>query len=434
MRIAVVGSGVAGVVAAHLLSRRHQVILFEKRTRLGGHTHTVMIEDGPDAGTAVDTGFIVCNNKTYPEFHRFLEELRVPWRWSNMSFGFWDEGTGLQYAGTDLNGLLAQRTNALRPGFVWMLWEITRFARAALRDLDAGRLRGLTLREYLDRGGYSQGFVRNYLLPMGAAIWSTRASRMLRFPAETLVRFFRNHGLLSFKDRPRWQTIVGGSHQYLRAFTSRFPGEIRLGTRIEAVERHEDRISLRHKDGSREEFDQVVFATHADQVLPLLADPSDEERRLFGAWSYEKNRVLLHTDESVMPPLRRAWASWNYTREALGDERTALSMTYYMNKLQGLRTERSYLVTLNRARPVNERAILRELVYTHPLYTPESLATQEPLRALSGNRRTWFAGSYLGYGFHEDAVRSALAVARRFAIDWETPAETSLAPAPAGTN
>jgi predicted NAD/FAD-binding protein len=419
LRIAVVGAGVAGISSAWLLSKSHQVTLFEKDSRIGGHTHTILVPDGPDAGTPVDTGFIVCNDKTYPNFHQFLRELQVPWRWSDMSFGFWDMTNGLMYAGTNLNGLFAQRSNLANPRFLRMLLEIRRFSVQALRDLRTGDADGLTLGAYLKAHGFSGFFTQSYVLPMGAAIWSTSAKQMLHFPARTFIDFFRNHGLLSIKDRPKWQTVVGGSHEYLKAFRRKFSGTIRSGVTIDSIHRGAEIVTLRMSDGEVHQFDRLVMAVHADQVLPLLADSTPEERAIFGAWTYEKNRVVLHTDARVLPPNRRAWASWNYVREPRrqGDE-PALSMTYHMNNLQGLRTRQQYCVTLNRREPIPDKHVIREIDYTHPRFTRRAVATQRDLPRLNGRHLTYYAGSYHGYGFHEDAVKSAVEVARHFGISW----------------
>lgn len=416
LRIAVVGAGISGIAAALLLSEKHDVTLFEKRDRLGGHTHTITLDSGPDAGLAVDTGFIVCNDKTYPTFHRFLKRLGVRWRWSDMSFGYHDEESGLHYAGTSLNGLFAQRRNFANPSFIGMLLEIRRFCAQAVSDLNNPRIESETLAQYLRRHRFNRYFINNYLIPMGAAIWSTRSGKMMQFPAATLIRFFHNHGLLSIKDRPRWQTVVGGSHSYLTAFRRQFPGKIRLGASISTILREPQRVTIGFSDGAAEHFDHVVIGVHGNQVLGLLGDPSAEEQRLFGAWGYERNSVVLHTDVNVLPPSRRAWASWNYVREKGSGKDSRLSMTYYMNMLQGLKTPRHYCVTLNRNAPIREDRIIRELVYAHPLYTRESRGTQEPLRALSGRNRTSWCGAYFGYGFHEDGVKSGEAVAREFGL------------------
>lgn len=412
LQIAIIGAGAAGISTAWWLSKNHAVTLYEKAPKIGGHTNTHVIPDGPDAGIGIDTGFIVCNDKTYPNFHRFLASLNVPWRWSDMSFGFHDEVTGLQYAGTDLNGLFAQRRNIVSPGFWSFLLEIRRFCNEAAAEL-AMPTTHETLGEFLSRRRFSQDLINNYVVPMGSAIWSTAPSKMLGFPAITFFRFFKNHGLLSIKDRPRWQTVAGGSHSYLAAFKQQFAGTVHTDAQIETVRRASATlggITIRHAGGAEQRFDRVVIAIHADEVLALLENPSEEEQKLYSVWEYEKNHVVLHTDESVLPTRRAAWASWNYTRERVADERGALSMTYWMNLLQGLPCKAQYSVTLNRKQPIAEKAIIAEYRYTHPLYTTSSIASQERLPTLQGKQNTWFAGSYFGNGFHEDAVKSGAAV------------------------
>ena len=414
------GAGISGIVAAHLLSRQYQVTLLEKRPRLGGHTHTWEIPDGPDEGTRVDTGFIVCNDKTYPNFHRFLNELEVPWRWSDMSFGFWDERTNLHYAGTNLDGLFAQRSNALRPGFLAMLLEIRRFCRESMAALEnnPAELEGRTLGGWLRDRRFGQTMIDNYLVPMGAAIWSTSPKKMLRFPALTYIRFFKNHGLLSLADRPRWQTVKGGSDRYVEAFQRQFNGTIRTGISIATIKRNGAEVDVHTVDGEQFSGDHLVMAVHADQVLPLLEKPTEAEEQIFSQWRYERNRVVLHTDTSVMPPSRRAWASWNYTREAEAEPDDALSMSYHMNRLQGLRTRREYLVTLNRKGRIDERRIIAEFVYNHPLYTRASLATQDRIYELNGDKHTYYCGAWCFNGFHEDGTRSAVRVAKALGVDW----------------
>lgn len=416
-RVAVIGGGVAGIVAAHILQRRHEVTLFEQNDYLGGHTRTIVLTEGPDAGTAVDTGFIVLNDHTYPTFHRFLAQLEVPVRFADMSFGFHSEPDNLQYAGTSLNGLFAQRSNLLRPAFWRMLWDIRGFCQNARRDLREGRLAGETLGEYVRRGGYSRAFLDHYLLPMGGAIWSASSGKMLEFPAPALIRFFENHGLLSLKDRPRWQTVVNGSHTYVRKFLEGFRGTVHLACPVLGIRREADGVQVRLRDGSVQHFDKAVVAAHADQALRMLEDPSPEEQRLLGVWSYSVNHTVLHTDPRVMPSNRRAWASWNYTRERPGGSETPVSVTYHMNRLQGLTTRRDYFVTLNRHQAIAEHHILKEMEYTHPQFTAASMATQAELPSLNGPRNTYFCGSYFGFGFHEDAVKSGVAVARAFGLE-----------------
>ncbi len=412
-KIAVVGGGVAGIVAAHLLQRRHEVTLFEQKDYLGGHTHTVEIVTGPDAGLAVDTGFIVLNDATYPLFQRFLADLEVATRPSEMSFGLHCRQTGLLYAGTDLRGLFAQRSNLFRPTFHRFLAEIARFCKEACIDLDQGSAAGMTLGRYLEAGRFSAYMIDNYLVPMAAAIWSTPTAQIADFPAEPFLRFFRNHGLLSLRNRPQWRTVVGGSHAYVKAFLERFRGRVHLNSRVQKIRRAPDRVTVALTDASHA-FDQIVVATHADQALRLLENPSPLEERLLSPWTYQKNHAVLHTDASVIPKQKHARAAWNFTREKDHGRERPVFVTYYMNRLQGLTAQRDYCVTLNREGGYRPGTVIAEMAYHHPLYTFESMATQAQLPRLNGERRTRFCGSYFGYGFHEDAVRSGAAVAK----DW----------------
>jgi predicted NAD/FAD-binding protein len=417
LRVAVAGGGVAGIVAAHLLQERHEVTLLERNDYLGGHTHTVVIPDGPDAGTPVDTGFIVLNDRTYPLFTTFLDRLGVPTRYSEMSFSFCDAGTGFCFSGTGLNGLFAQRRNLLRPSFYRMLAGIVRFCREARQGIQAGTIPDVTLGEYLETGRYPAETVENYVLPMAGAIWSSRPVDAQRFPVFAFLRFFDSHGLLSLRDRPRWLTVRGGSHTYVRAFQARFTGEIRLGSRVVGVDRRGEGVTVRLEGGQELGFDRVVIAAHADEALAMLDDPSPDESRLLGAWSYQSNRTTLHTDTAALPPSRRAWASWNYTRESGEGGERPVSVSYYMNRLQGLSAHNHYCVSLNRRTPLRSGSVIAEMEYRHPTYTFPSMATQIELPALNGRSNTWFCGSYFGYGFHEDAVRSAVEVGRQFGVE-----------------
>jgi uncharacterized protein len=403
-RVAVIGGGVAGIVAAHLLQDTCEVTIFEKEDYLGGHTHTVSVPHGPDAGTPVDTGFIVFNEATYPLFIRFLEELEVPSRETQMSFGFHCERTGFFYAGTDLAGIFAQRSNVFSLRYYRFLFEIARFCRQGKADLTQGQTLG-TLDDYVARHRFSPFMVENYLLPMAAAIWSTPAGRVGQFPALSFLRFFNNHGLLSLLDRPKWRTVAGGSCSYVRAFLRRFRGTVRLEAPIARVLRGAAGVSVEVAGEEPRIFDDVFIAAHADQALRLLGDPSPEESRLLGAWRYEENTTVLHTDVSVLPPTPKAWACWNFRREA--KEESRVYVTYAMNLLQGLRAQKQYLVTLNRPSPHEDSQVLASLVYHHPVYTRDSMDTQSALASLNGQRSTYFCGSYFGFGFHEDAVRSS---------------------------
>jgi len=416
VRIAVIGGGIAGIVAAYLLDRQHQVTLFEKNGYVGGHTHTFVVPDGPDAGTPVDTGFIVLNQINYPLFTRFLEQLEVRVRGADMSFGYCCEQSGLEYAGPGLDGLFAQRGNLLRPSFLGLLAEIARFSWTARRELRDGTVNGEALGDWLAQRRFSRDFQRHYLVPIASAIWSTTLGETPSYPARHFLQFFDNHGLLSPVGKPRWQTVIGGSHAYVQAFLKRFSGEVRTRTAVASVRRAEDAAFVKVDGIEEERFDAVVIGAHADEALAMLADPSEDERRLLGAWRYQRNRVVLHTDVRCLPVNRRAWASWNYRRPRHGDEAAPLAMTYHMNRLQGLRAQREYCVTLNREEPFAEGSVLLETMYTHPTYTRESVASQADLPRLNGARRTWFCGAYFGYGFHEDGTRSGVEAARGFGI------------------
>lgn len=416
LRIAVVGGGVAGITAAHILQRRHEITLYERNDYVGGHTHTIVVPEGPDAGTPVDTGFIVCNDRTYPLFLRLLEQLEVGLRKTEMSFGFHCERTGLHYAGTGLNGLFAQRRNLLRPGFWRLIREIGRFCRDAQDHLEIDAVPTTTLGEYLCDRGYPALLTDEYIRPMASAIWSTAPDEVLAFPAEAFLRFFDNHGLLSLTDRPQWYTIFGGSQRYVKAFLRSFRGVVRTGAQVLSLSREEKGVRLRTSDRGDERFDAAVLATHADEALGLLENPTAEEGRLLGAWRYQSNRTVLHSDPAVLPSPRRGWACWNYVREG-GHEEGPVSVTYYMNRLQGLETQHDYFVTLNRRSSHPPETVIAEVTYTHPTYTFESMATQADLPSLNGRRRTFFCGSYFGYGFHEDAVRAGVAVGQAFGLD-----------------
>ena len=413
-KIAVVGGGVAGLVSAWLLSRKHTVTLFEKNAYVGGHTNTLTVEDGPDAGLAVDTGFIVCNDRTYPNFHRFLAALGVGVRAADMSFGYQDEESGLQYAGTDLNGLFAQRRNLFDPRYLHMLKELLRFNRVGARALETGGAEGLSLGDWLAGNGFKGRVLEHYIIPMGAAIWSAPFDKMLAFPAQTYLRFFSNHGLLTVTDMPQWQTVSGGSRSYVTAFLERFNGIVHKGRPVQSVSRSQEGVTLTFDGGGAEDFDHVVLAGHADESLKLLRDPSSDERRLLGPWRYQANRTVLHWDSSLLPSERRAWASWNYLRKKGASGADHVSVTYHMNRLMGLKAERDYCVTLNLDERIDPKKIIKVIDYTHPEFSAEAVATQAELPRLNGQRHTYFAGSYFRYGFHEDAVLSATLVGQAF--------------------
>ncbi len=417
LRVAVVGGGVAGITAAYLLQNSHQVSLFEKNGYVGGHTRTVVIPDGPDAGMPVDTGFIVLNDRTYPVLNRFLRRLGVAIRKSDMSFSYYCERSGFQYASRNLDSLFAQRPRLADPLHWCLLLEILVFNRLVLRQLRRGELDGLTLGQFLRRFRFSTRLRERYLFPMVAAIWSAPELETDRFPMPTFARFFDNHGLLTLRDHPQWYTVAGGSHTYVRAFLDQFPGEVHKGAAVAAIRREADGVVLQESDGRTRKFDRVVIAAHADEALELLSDPSQEERRLLGAWRYSANRTYLHTDTRWMPVNPRAWASWNFIRPARAAAGAPVTLTYHMNRLQGLRTRRPYLVTLNPPEPIEKDRIIARMTYTHPVFTFDSIDTQKDLPRLNGVRHTYFCGSYFRYGFHEDAARSGAQAAAAVGTD-----------------
>ncbi len=415
--IAVIGAGAAGLTAAHVLQRRHRVTLFERDPRPGGHVRTVTIPSGPDAGTPVDTGFIVFNDGNYPLFNRLLDQLDVEARYSDMSFSYHSEESGLQYAGTGLDGLFAQRRNVLRPGYWKLVRGILRFCDEARRRLVAGEIGDCTLNEFLHSSGFDGAVADDYVLPLAAAIWSAPRDDIRSFPAESLLRFFDNHGLLRIRERPQWKTIVGGSKTYVRKLVDGFEGEIETGHEVRGVRRADDGVQLRQADGTVRRMDRVVIAAHADEALALLEDPRPDEAEMLGAWHYNASDARLHTDATLMPPNRRAWASWNYRRSVSSGDKTPVVVTYHMNRLQGLRTETEYFVSLNAEPAPDETRTIAEIPYTHPCFTRAALATQKRIAELNGTDNTYYCGSYLGYGFHEDAVRSGASVGKHFGIE-----------------
>jgi len=414
-RIAVIGSGVSGLVAAYYLARRHEVVLFEAQDRLGGHVNTVRIgpEFGVDAGLPVDTGFIVFNDRTYPHFIRFLASLGIQGSPTDMSFSFSDPSRDFAYSGTGLSGLFACPRNVFSPGFWGFLTAIPRFNRRALRDLRSGSLEDICLDEYLDRIRASSRLRRDYLGPMTQAIWSAPESKAMAFPASSFLRFFDHHGLLSRPGTVQWRYIKGGSQTYVQAFQAAFPGRIRLNTPIQAVDRQDPGGPVvRWPDGD-ERFDSVVMAVHADQALDLLADADDMETQALAPWQYSKNRTVLHRDPDLMPSNRRAWACWNVLRPATGQTSQKVRVTYWMNRLQRLPAKDQWLVSLNPVQDCAPGTKMFETMYEHPVYTLESTAAQRLLPLISGRKNTYFCGSYHGYGFHEDGARSAVDVAHK---------------------
>ena len=402
MKIAIIGSGISGNVVAHRLHRNHDITVFEAADHCGGHTHTHTVERDGERHE-IDTGFIVFNDRTYPNFIALLAELNVESQPSAMSFSVCNEASGLEYNGTTLNTLFAQRRNVLRPSFHRMIRDILRFNREAPALLETASHAGLGA--YLAEHGYSREFIDDYLVPMGAAIWSTDPARMLEFPARYFVRFFHNHGMLSVNERPQWRAIRGGSARYVEKLVAPFRARIRLNTPVESVRRMPDRVLVKARGAEATRFDHVFFACHSDQALRLIADASELEREVLGAIAYQENEAVLHTDTSLLPRARRAWAAWNY--HVLREHGTRVALTYNMNILQSLSSRHTFCVTLNRTQCIDPNKIVRRLVYHHPLYTPAGVAAQQRQREVNGVQRTYFCGAYWRFGFHEDGVVSA---------------------------
>ncbi|WP_413975625.1 NAD(P)/FAD-dependent oxidoreductase [Stenotrophomonas acidaminiphila] len=413
MRIAVVGSGIAGLASAWLLSQAHEVVLFEAADYLGGHTHTHDVSVG-GRQYAVDTGFIVHNPDHYPLLTRLLQALDVPTQPTTMSFSVHNGRSGLEYNATSLDALFCQRRNLLSPRFLGMVRDLFRFYRQAPALLD-GEGPGPGLGDWLQANGYGAAFRDEHLVPMASALWSSPPRQILQFPARYLVQFMANHQMLQVSGRPQWRVVRGGSARYVDALRARWTVHERLSCPVLAVRRHGDRVSVDSAAGS-EAFDQVVLACHSDQALALLADASDNEQAILGAIGYQPNEVVLHTDASVLPRRRKAWAAWNAFVPGDGD--APCTVSYCMNLLQGLDAPEPLVVTLNRSEAIDPARVLRRLVYQHPVYTPQSVAAQQRRAVIQGQNRTWFAGAYWGWGFHEDGMRSAVDVAAGLGVGW----------------
>jgi predicted NAD/FAD-binding protein len=412
MRIAVIGSGISGLASAWLLSRQHEVTLFEANDYLGGHTHTHLVEvEG--RRLAVDSGFIVFNERHYPLLTRLFHELGVQSQPTTMSFSVRNAGTGLEYRASSLDTLFCQRRNLLSPRFWGMLRDLRRFYRAAPALLD-GAGPGPTLGDYLAAQGYGTAFRDEHLVPMAAALWSAPAARILEFPARYLVRFMANHQMLQIRGRAPWRVVSGGSSRYVSAMRASWRVEERLNCPVHALRRSADGVLVMSRAGAQR-FDHAVLACHSDDALSLLEDASKAEREVLGAMTYQDNDVVLHTDARLLPQDRRAWAAWNAFIPAQASQ--ACTVSYCMNLLQGLHTREPLIATLNRTAAIDPARILRRMHYRHPLHTPQSVAAQSRRGQIQGVRGTWFAGAYWGWGFHEDGVRSAVELCRELTSD-----------------
>lgn len=410
MKIAIIGSGIAGNTLAHHLYQQHDITVFEANEHIGGHTHT---HDIALFGQhyQVDTGFIVFNDRTYPNFIQLLDELKVEWQPSDMSFSVRDEVTGLEYNGTTLNNLFAQRSNLLKPSFYRMIRDILRFNKTAPELLQDGS--EITLGDYLAKGNYSPQFVHHYIVPMGSAIWSTDTAQMMQFPARFFVRFFHHHGMLSVNDRPQWRVVKGGSKAYVEKLTEPFKSSIKRNTPIESVRRLKSGVKVKPLNQVEQTFDYVFFACHSDQALAMLGkDATAAEREVLGAIPYQENTIYLHYDRSLLPKRKLAWAAWNYHITDKPSDKVLV--TYNMNILQGLQSEQPILVTLNHTDFINPAKVIKRLSYMHPVYTVAGAAAQARHAEISGQYRTGYAGAYWRNGFHEDGVVSALAALSHF--------------------
>ena len=410
MKIAIIGSGIAGNTIAHHLHQHHDITVFEANSHVGGHTHTHDIEIFGN-NYAIDTGFIVFNDRTYPQFIDLLDSLKVAWQPSQMSFSVRNETSGLEYNGTSLNSLFAQRRNLFKPSFYGMIRDILRFNKQSVALLNSDD--EIKLGDYLLNNGYKPAFINEYIVPMGAAIWSTDAAKMMDFPARFLVRFFHHHGMLTVNNRPQWRTISGGSARYVEKLSAAFSHKIRLNTPIVSVVRQDDCVKIKPKHGDEETFDYVFFACHSDEALKILnANSTLLERDILGAIPYQENTVYLHHDISLLPKRKLAWAAWNYHVTAQPSNKVLV--TYNMNILQNITSPQPILVTLNHTNFINPAKVIKRLKYTHPVFTIAGAAAQARHAEISGHNRTGYAGAYWRNGFHEDGVLSAQAALKHF--------------------
>ncbi len=417
MRIAVIGSGISGLGAAWLLHRHHDVHLFERDDRLGGHAHTHTVRTSEGRDIPIDTGFLVYNEPTYPNLTRLFEVLDVPTQASDMSFAVRCERCDVEYAGNG-PGLFAQRRNIVRAGHYRLIRDILEFNRLGRRYVDDPVASRVTLGRFLELSGLSDELADHYLLPMAAAIWSSGTGVIRDFPLGTLLRFLDNHGLLGVTTHHPWRTVTGGSREYVQRIAAPLGDRVHLGVGADTIWRGHGGVDIKFTDGSRDRFDAVVLASHADTSLRLLADPTDDEKELLGSWSYSRNETYLHTDESLLPRRPTARASWNYVLDDCTVPAQQVAVSYDLNRLQSLPTDDQYVVTLNPSRPPRSGSVVERIVYTHPVYTPDAVASQAGIQEINGSNRTFFAGAYLRYGFHEDGLWSAVQVARQLGVSF----------------
>lgn len=412
MKIAIVGSGISGLTAAYYLSKKHDITVYEANDYIGGHTATVDVEVGGEYHS-IDTGFIVFNDRTYPNFMRLLQEINVATQKTEMSFSVRNDNEKLEYNGHTLLTLFAQKKNILNPGFYHFLYEVVRFNYLAKKQYEGmGEIASnQTLGDFLDGYNFSDYFCKNYILPMGAAIWSSTILNIRQVPLFFFVRFFFNHGLLDVYNRPQWYVIKGGSKSYIEPLIKQFKNSIHLQTPVVGIKRTSAGVEVETVQG-RTEFDHVVIASHSDQALAMLRDPSDDEKSVLSAIAYQANEVVLHTDTRLLPQQKTAWAAWNYSINEQTNQSTKPTLTYNMNILQGLQASHTYCVSLNSEPEVDPKLILRRFTYHHPIFTTETIKAQSRKQDIDGKNRTWFCGAYWYNGFHEDGVRSALDIVK----------------------
>ena len=411
MNIGVVGAGVAGLTAAYLLSKKHKVTLIEKEKRIGGHTNTINVkENGKSIG--VDTGFIVLNNRNYPNFKKLLNELNVKIRNTDMSFSYYDENDGFNYAGTGISGYFSQKKNLFSPKHYRFLLNVKRYSKIAAKDIESNNVLDETLGEYLARKEFPIEIIERFMIPMGAAVWSGSRNDMMNFPAKMFLQFFNNHGILDLNNAPQWHTVIGGSFTYVKKILDSFAGEIIQGNGAKEIIRKNGKVIVTLENKENLQFDKVICASHADQTFKMIKDLNREEEAVLKPWNYSKNITILHTDSSFMPPSKPAWACWNYVKNKDSEDGDDVSVTYYMNRLQGLKTKNDYLVTLNPTKEISDEKKIYEIVYTHPKYTQASISTQDKIKEVNGSNHLYFCGSYCRYGFHEDGVISAVSVTK----------------------
>lgn len=425
LKIAIVGTGISGLSAAWLLNQRHEVTVYERADRIGGHSNTILASVG-GYNIPVDTGFIVFNRRTYPNLSALFELLGVQTHVSEMSFGVSLDGGSLEYSGSGLLGIFGQPRNLIRPRFWSMLANLFRFYRQAPLDIDLVDNKNISLGDYLVKGKYGKAFRDDHLLPMASAIWSAAPAEILSYPAEAFIRFHDNHGLLQLRQRPSWETVIGGSCNYVQRLTDTFADRIKLNTEVRDVRRVNNDVVVTDLKGHSERYDHVVMATHADHTLAAIADPSEEEKNLLSSFRYSRNLAILHLDEGLMPKRRAVWSSWNY----IGSSNTvsdSACVTYWMNRLQNIESEKSLFVTLNPPRLPRVATLLHSEVYHHPIFDEKAMAAQRKLWLLQGRRNIWFCGAYFGSGFHEDGLQAGLAVAEQLGKvrrPWQVPNES----------